>query len=142
MGRRRRSGKAVGDGDVKEEGRGEQHERDMAIPAQITAPFVMAQPERFVGFEVLLYVPASADGLNEKGERSVEWGPDEEKSQFAGIVNAAAHEKPVSTIDLTGERDGQASPVKKTLAFGTQALGEATPIAGAQGLVGDGGDIA
>jgi hypothetical protein len=45
-----RSGEVALDGDVDEEGRGQQHEGDMAIPAQVAADLRVIQSERFARF--------------------------------------------------------------------------------------------
>ena len=117
-----RSGEVVTDGDVKEEGSGEQDQGDMAIPAQIAASFRMTKSKGFARFEVFLDVPTGTDGLNHEGERGVGWGPDEEEGQHARIVEAAANQEPMTTIDLASVSNGQASPVKEALTFGAQAL--------------------
>ncbi len=96
----------------------------MAIPAQVATPFIMTKAERFIGLEVFLHVPASADRLNQEAERGVRWGPDEEKGQFARVIETATQQKPASTIDLTSESDGQASSVKQTMLCAQTLKGE------------------
>jgi hypothetical protein len=137
-----RNGKVVTDGDVNEEGRSEQNQGAMAVPAEVTTPFIVTESKGFAGFEILFHVPTGTDGGNHEGERSVGWGPDEEKGQHARIVEAAAHQEEGSAINVPSVSNGQASPIKEAFPLGSQALREAVPIAGTQCLVCDGSDIA
>jgi hypothetical protein len=52
-------GKRMGT-DAGQEGLGQQHQRDVAIPAQVAAHFVVIQAQIFAVFKVFLDVPAFA----------------------------------------------------------------------------------
>jgi hypothetical protein len=49
-----RSAEAALDGDIDEEGRRQQHEGDMAIPAQVAADLRVIESEGFAGLQVLV----------------------------------------------------------------------------------------
>lgn len=110
------------DRDGNEEGVGEQDQGDMAVPAEVTASFIMIQTKAFRGLQALFDAPPCANGLDHDGQRGVWWGPDQEVGQFVGIVEAAAHEEPMTTVHGASMHDWQASPVKEAFAFGAQTL--------------------
>ena len=116
------AGLALLHADGEQEGRDEHHERDMTIPAVVAAHFVVIQAKAFAGFQVLFDVPPCPNSLHYGGQRSLEWSPNQVVSQLVWLIQAAAHDKEVSTVHSACMHDGQASPVKEALAFGAQAL--------------------
>src|SRR6266480_276968 len=111
----------------------------MAIPAQVAADLIVIESEGFVGVQVLFDVPTASDSLHHGGQGRVGWRPDQIIGQLIGVVEAAAHEEPMATIRDTSLHHRQASPVKKTLAFGAQALREAVPLPDTERLLGNAG---
>src|SRR6266516_5798122 len=77
--------------DDEQEGRSEQDQGDMTIPAEVAADFIVIQSEVFGRFQVLFDVPPCANGLDNNGQRGVRWRRDQEVSQLVGVVQAAAH---------------------------------------------------
>ena len=100
---------------------GQQHEGDVAIPAQVAAHFVVIESEGEALLQVLFDVPAGADGLHHGGQGRVGWGPDQVIGQLVRVVQAAAHDEPMAPVGGAGLHEGQASPVKEALAFGALA---------------------
>ena len=113
----------------------------MAIPAEVTADFIVIESEVFAGLQVLFHVPAGADGLHHEGQGRVRRRPDQVVRQLTGVVEAAAHHEPMALIHRAPMHHRQARPVKETLAFGAQALREALPIPGAERLLRNAGHI-
>ena len=107
---------------MNEEGVGEQDQRDMTIPAEVTASFIVIQAKSFGGVQVLFDAPSGSNGLNHDRQRGVGWGPDQEVSQFVWVIEAAAHQEPMTAVHRASMYDWEASPVKKALAFGPQTL--------------------
>src|SRR5690349_21703947 len=106
----------------------------MAIPALVTAHFVLVQAQIFGGLQVLFDVPACAQSLYHGGKADVWWSKDEEIGNFLWVLDAAAKDEPVAAIDRASLRDGQTCPIKEAFAFGAQALGQALPITSTQRL--------
>src|SRR6266568_2528733 len=72
-----RSAAVAPDGDVDQEGSGKQDESDMAVPAQVTAHFIVVESEGFASLQVLFDMPAGPDGLHHGGQERVGWSPDQ-----------------------------------------------------------------
>jgi hypothetical protein len=81
-----RSSQLALDRDADKKGIGEQHERNMAIPAEVAAHFILIESQCFARLQVLFDAPACANGLHHGGQRSLGWSPDEEVSQLVGVV--------------------------------------------------------
>jgi hypothetical protein len=109
------------DGDAEQEGSGKQDESDMAVPAHITAHFIVVESEGFASLQVLFDMKACPDGLHHGGQGCVGWGPDQVIGQLVRVVQAAAHDEPMAPVHGAGLHEGQASPVKEALAFGALA---------------------
>ena len=62
--------------DAEQEGKGEQHESDMTVPAQVAAHLVVIQAKAFAGFEVLFNMPPGSNSLHHHWQGRVEWSPD------------------------------------------------------------------
>src|SRR6266566_3070304 len=86
------------DGDAEQEGSGQQDERDMAVPAHITAHFRVVEPEGFASLQVLFDVPAGPDGLHHGGQGGIRGGPDQEIGHLVRLVEAATHHEPMATV--------------------------------------------
>jgi hypothetical protein len=126
---------------AQQEGIRQQNEGDMAIPAEVAAHFIVVESQIFGRLQVLLHVPAGADGLHHEGQRRVEWGPDQVIGQFVWVVEAAPHHEPMATVYGAPMHHGQARPIKEALAFGAQARRVALPVAGTQRLLRTAGHI-
>src|SRR2546421_3314478 len=143
-GRRLRWGRrmrAILDTEADQEDVGEQDQGQMAIPAQVTAHFILIESQVFGGLQVLFDVPAAANGLDHDGQRRGRRRKDEIRGDLAGIVEAATKDEEVTVVDGALMHNGQDGPGKQTLAFGTQALGEGLPVRWAERLLMNGGGI-
>ena len=59
-----RSREVVVDRDAQEEGRSEQDQSDVAIPAHVAAYFILVKSQNFASVQVLFDVPTAANGLH------------------------------------------------------------------------------
>ena len=129
------------DRDTDQEGISEQDEGDVTIAADIAAHFRLVQAQVFAGLQVLFAVPTRANSLHHGRERRRQWSRDQVRSQFVRVVEAATDDQPVATVHAALLDPGPDGPIEKALPFGALALTEALPVLGAQGTVGDIGDI-
>src|SRR2546421_7912083 len=132
---------AVLDRDADQEDVGEQDQGDMAIPAQITAHFILIESQVFGGLQVLFDVPAAANGLDHDGQRRGRERKDEVRGDLAGIVEAATKDEEVAVVEGAVVQDGQESPGKEALTFAAVALREELPVLWAERLLLDRGNI-
>src|SRR5260370_1797923 len=82
-----------GDTEAEEEGRGQQDKGDMAIPAEVTAHFIVIESGVFGGLQVLFDVPAAANGLHDGGQRRSREPEDEVGGYLAGVAGAATQDE-------------------------------------------------
>jgi hypothetical protein len=136
-----RASQVVLNRDAHQEGRGEQHEGDVAIPAEIAADFILIQAQLFTSLQVLFDVPPRANGLHDGGELRGKWGPDEIKGQLSWVVETATDHEEVASVHGPGLHPGEAGPVEKAFAFGALALAEPLPVAGPKVLGGQAGHV-
>src|SRR5436190_646428 len=74
------------------------HQRDMAIPADPAADFVLVQSHILRRFEVFFNMPAGADGRNHLGQGGALWPKDEVVGLLERIAEAPTNEQPVPSI--------------------------------------------
>ena len=129
------------DRDANEEGIRQQNEGDMAIPTPVAAHFILIEAQVFGDLQVLFDVPAGANGLHHGGQGRLRRGPDQIIGQFMRVLQAAAKDEPMATVQAAPMHQRQPGPIKEALAFGALALTEPLPIAGMERLVRDAGHI-
>ena len=120
----RRSHEVLVNRDADEEGICQQDEGQMPIPAEVAAHFILIESQSFGGFQVLFDAPACPNGLHHGGQRGLWWRKDEKGSQLIWVVQTAADDEEMATVDGTSTHNGQTSPVKEALAFGTKTDAE------------------
>src|SRR5216684_6906838 len=113
----------------------------MAVPAQVAADFIVIKSEVFASLQVLFDVPTASNSLHHGGQGCIRWGPDQEIGQLVRVVEAATHHEPMATVHDACLHHRQARPVEEALALGAQALREALPIPGMEGLLRDAGHV-
>src|SRR6266496_670829 len=74
------------DTETDEEGVGQQYQGDVAIPAEVTAHFIVIESEGFTSLQILLDMPAAPNGPHDDGQRRVRARPDQVGAELAGIV--------------------------------------------------------
>jgi len=114
-----------------------QHDqRDMAIPPDPTADFVLVQSHLLAGFKVFLTMKACADGLHHLAERSSRRGKDEVVGLFSRIGEAPTHEQPVASILAPLDATSGRTPSQKAWDPWSprSSRGAATPGHAARGL--------
>ena len=129
------------DGHAQQERGGQQDQGDVARPAEGAAHFVLIQTQIFVRLQVLFDAPACANGSHHGGQRRVGRSKDQIIGQRGRVVEATAHDEEVASVAAACLQHREASPVEEAFAFGALALTETLPVAGAECLRGDAGDI-
>ena len=81
-----RSREVVVDRDAQEEGRSEQDQSDVAIPAHVAAYFIRVKSQSFASVQVLFDVPTAANGLHYERQGRVRWGPDQIVGHLVRVV--------------------------------------------------------
>src|SRR5712692_145635 len=84
-----RSREVVVDRDAQEEGRSEQDQSDVAIPAHIAAYFILVKSQSFASVQVLFDVPTAANGLHDERQGRVRWSPDPARAVWPNRKAAA-----------------------------------------------------
>ncbi len=130
------------DTDAHQQGVGQQHEGEMAIPAQIATNFILIQSQIFRGLQVLFDAPASAHGLHDDGQRGGgQGGKDQVVGHLSRIVQAATKDQPMALVHRASVDQRQPGPIKEPQPFGAQALTESVPVLFVQCLLADTGHI-
>src|SRR5690348_11730630 len=130
------------DTNTDQEGIRQEHEGDVAIPAEGAAHFIVIEPQSFGGLQILFDVPTAANGSYHGSKRGVEWGPDQIIGHLVWIVQTTTKDEPMAPIGDSRVHDWQASPVKEALPFGALTGSETVPIASTQRLPCDARHIA
>ena len=74
-----------------QEGRGQQDQGDMAIPADVTAHFILDKSKIFAGLQILFDMPTRTNGAHDGGERRSLGSKDQVVSQFVRGVPATTN---------------------------------------------------
>ena len=101
----------------------------------------MVQPQIFGAFQVLFDAPTGANGLHHGGQGRGQGSKDQVIGQFKRLVQAAAKDQPMATVDRAPLHQRQDGPIKEAIPFGALALTQALPVLFAQGLLCDAGHI-
>ena len=127
--------------DADQEGIRQQHEGDVAVPAQVAADLVLIESQVFAHLQVLFNVPPGPNGAHHDGQGRVRWSPDQVVSQLVRVVEATTKDEPMAPIHPALMQQRQAGPIKATLAFGALAGTEPLPVLGSERLLRDAGHI-
>src|SRR2546429_6835477 len=114
--------------EAEQEGRGQQDQRDVAIPAEVAAHFILVKAQVFADFQVLFDVPPGANGPHHDGQRCVGRSPDQVVSQLVRVIEATTKDEPMATVGLTSVDERQAGPVKGGPAFWAPAANGPMPL--------------
>src|SRR2546430_15984238 len=98
--------------EAEQEGRGQQDQRDVAIPAEVAAHFILVEAQVFADFQVLFDVPPGANGPHHDGQRCVGRSPEQVVSQLVRVIEATTKDEPMATVGLTSVDERQAGPVQ------------------------------
>ena len=126
---------AVLNTDAQQKGCCEHDEGDMAVPADVTANFILIEAEIFGIFEVDLHRPAGTDGQNDRVQRGPRRCEDQVIGLLAWVVDAAAQHQEVASIHRAAMDQRQDGPIKASVSFGPLAHREPLPVLGAQFLL-------
>jgi len=105
----------------------QQAKRDMAIPTDKTAHFVMVQSQVFAVLKIFFNMPSTPDGRHHLRKHCAFGGEDGVVGVLAGIIDASADEQKVALIILPAVQHGNLCPIEESWAFGPFTHRESVP---------------
>src|SRR5256886_9798927 len=98
--------------EAEQEGRGQQDQRDVAIPAEVAALFILVEAQVVADSQVLCDVPPGANGPHHDGQRCVGGSPEQVVSQLVRVIEETTKDEPMAAVGLTSVDERQAGPAQ------------------------------
>src|SRR5450631_2334445 len=116
--------------DGEQKRRGKQDERDMAIPPDATAYFIVVEPKIFRIFQIHFDTPACSNGQNHRLQTGLRRGEDEVVRFLERCVEAPTDDEKVASVDDGAMDLCHDGPIKESLPFGSLTHTQALPLQG------------
>src|SRR2546421_11367272 len=106
----------------------EHDQRNVAIPADETADFVVSKPHVFARFKIFLNMPACSNGFDHRLYCRCRRSPDQVVGLVFRIADTATNEQPMSGVVLPLMQEKDTCPLKHSRTFRALSRRETLPI--------------